>query len=74
MRDHLIPVQMIERRGDGSTCLVYEGRWSALPRAGDPVSIANREDWKVIAVRHIVDYAGQHQMAEVTVEPEAPAC
>jgi hypothetical protein len=71
MRDHLIPVQMIERRDDGSTNLVYEGRWSALPRPGEPVSIANREDWKVIEVRHIVDYSGEHQMAEVTVEPDA---
>ncbi len=70
-RHGLIAVQMIERRGDGSTSLVYEGRWTALPRRGDPVSVGRREHWKVLEVRHIVDYSGQHEVAEVFVEAGA---
>lgn len=72
-RDSLIAIQMIERLRDGSTNVVYEGRWATLPRPGEPVSIARREDWRVVEVRHIVDYSGLHQMAEVLVEAGAAA-
>lgn len=47
-RDSLIAIQMIERLRDGSTNVVYEGRWATLPRPGEPVSIARREDWLVV--------------------------
>jgi hypothetical protein len=67
----LIAIQMIERRNDGSTSLIYEGRWAKLPRPGQPVSVAQREQWRVLEVRHIVDYSGQHEVAEVFVEAGA---
>jgi len=61
-------VQIIELQRDGSTSLVYEGRWTALPRPGEPVSVARRKHWRVVEALHVVDYSGQHQMAEVFVE------
>jgi hypothetical protein len=72
-RDSLIPVQLIEVMGDGSTSVVYEGRWATLPRPGEPVSIARREVWRVVQVRHVVDYAGVHHMAELLVESGSSA-
>ncbi|MFN7398006.1 MAG: HAMP domain-containing protein [Sandaracinobacter sp.] len=67
-RDPLIAVQIIELQRNGSTSLVYEGRWTALPRPGEPVSIARRKHWRGVEALHVVDYSGQHQMADVFFE------